>query len=384
MRKWWLGVAVVALGLSQASNSRAQLPAGPDRPKMPEPVPCANGSTIPGPLNPIMAPPGPPDELSLPADAPYAFDCNPPRPDSCCYVVTGAMALQRWRPNDLPIAQFNTHNHGVGVGTTTDRNAPVLLDEHDLFVNYMWGPRATVGYTCDDAAVEVTGWVIPDDKVFRSVSGTPGSIFTPFHNAPPGFGGLPSNVFSNASSVTETLKETLYDGEVNFRCWERCVNSPELLFGVRYLDMQEDFNILTQQNTASASYTTKVHNRLLGPQFGIEYECKPLRWVGVGFSAKGAWGVNLLHTEATLGEAFDTQRNAVTWSHLYELVGYLELTALSSERLKFRLGWDAMWFLHVAEAGQQVDFNLHNTAGTRRETGNIFYQGPVIEMQLIF
>ena len=76
------------------------------------------------------------------------------------------------------------------------------------------------------------------------------------------------------------------------------------------------------------------------------------------------------------------RREDWTWSSLYEFNIFLDFVAL--EKMRIRAGWTAMWLLHVAEGFQQVNYDLANQPGRRRDSGRIFYQGPVLEVQFLF
>src|SRR5262249_43074988 len=72
MLKKWMGVALLAGWLGLTAQARAQyLPSPVGAARIPEPLPCGPTAPVPnlvpGPLNPLDAPKGPPDCLSLPA-----------------------------------------------------------------------------------------------------------------------------------------------------------------------------------------------------------------------------------------------------------------------------------------------------------------------------
>src|SRR5262249_33087512 len=88
MSRWWKRGAVVAAWLGLGTAVPAQPPMYPSpvgATRMLEPLhyqpDCPPPSLVPGPLNPLMAPAGPPDTLNLPADHTNAFPsagCLPP------------------------------------------------------------------------------------------------------------------------------------------------------------------------------------------------------------------------------------------------------------------------------------------------------------------
>src|SRR5262249_36528501 len=147
----WLAAALLALALGTAGEARAQhLPQGPGPAPLPEPAPVGGPSpncgspAIPGPLNPVMAPRGPSPDLSLHPKAHSAFEDAAYTPETGCSFPTGARALQRQRPGPLPIALLDPQNRtadpfiGGEVQTVPSRHQPVILDVHDVDLNFAW------------------------------------------------------------------------------------------------------------------------------------------------------------------------------------------------------------------------------------------------------
>src|SRR5262245_21659006 len=94
----WIGPALVAGWLGATSLASAQCghhptPIGPAR--MPEPVPCLTPDLVPGPINPLAAPAGPPPEFTLPAGHSGAFQCENCAPTCNLYFHLGSQSLQR-------------------------------------------------------------------------------------------------------------------------------------------------------------------------------------------------------------------------------------------------------------------------------------------------
>jgi hypothetical protein len=70
------------------------------------------------------------------------------------------------------------------------------------------------------------------------------------------------------------------------------------------------------------------------------------------------------------------------FSHLYETGLYFDL--FFSDRIRMRAGYNAMWALNVAEAVEELQFDLSQAAGSGADRGNIFYHGPVLEFHFLF
>ena len=87
----------------------------------------------------------------------------------------------------------------------------------------------------------------------------------------------------------------------------------------------------------------------------------------------------------TRGDGFGTppgHRNDVIFSHVYEFGAHVDFYAI--ERLRIRVGYTGMFLVDVSEAVDQINFDLHDNVGTRRDNGTIFYHGPTIQVQVLF
>jgi hypothetical protein len=407
MAKWWVGVAAVAIGLGGLAPVRAQYlpvtgPAGP----MPEPFPC--GPTDPGMQQPVGPPlPGAPACLpqgpnELPSNGPSAFNTEgPPCPLCAFFANVGAMGLERGRFGHVNLAILDPQN--LDTGNLPPLGSPVVLRLSDLDPDYTWGVRATAGYRVEDCAVEFTGFYLSNHTGRKQVD-RQGQLDLPFFNPPLGFEG-DNGLWLQADRVRLDLDDAMGDAEVNFRWAPNCFSGIEWILGVRYLDLRERLGIFTGDDdltvvdafgrpdpTRQATLALKTHNQILGPQLGLEGEwglgeCGCLSQVSVGVTLKGVWGVNFLGLERQLirGDGligFATHRNETIFSHLYEVGVFVDWGI--NDHIRLRTGYDMMWLLHVADVQDQLDFNLANTFGAKKDNGNIFFQGPQIELQLLF
>lgn len=398
MSKSWMGMMLVVAGLSQAPAALGQhLPSGPGPAPMPDPMPCGpSQQMIPGPISPFAAPPGPPDELGIPASVPGAFRDDWYCPEKCVYFHAGAMALQRRRPGRFPIALIDPVN--VDTGTANALGSSLTQDLSQVHPHFAWGPRATIGLLFDGCALEATGYYLPQTSSSTTTT-NPGSLDTFFTNPPVGFEGN-NGLWTQADRITTTLRTTLGNAEVNYRWWCPALTGCDLLFGIRYFDQQERLSIGTDDDGVAlpgangrpdplrqATYSILAHNRIVGPQLGMEWQYNCLKCLSCGFYAKGAWGVNFVDVDISLTRGdglvgFDGGRNNTIYSSLYDLGGFIELQVL--ERLRIRSGYNALWLIHVPVANQQLDFNLQRTTGARKDNGSVFYQGPLFELQFLF
>src|SRR5690348_4685781 len=99
MKKWWIGAALAAMCVGESAWGQGP-PAGGAL--LPEPAPVAPcgpppPQMTPGPLSGGLAPPGPCDALTLPADIPTAWGKGPV-PESALYLSLGSLGFQRQRP----------------------------------------------------------------------------------------------------------------------------------------------------------------------------------------------------------------------------------------------------------------------------------------------
>ena len=69
-------------------------------------------------------------------------------------------------------------------------------------------------------------------------------------------------------------------------------------------------------------------------------------------------------------------------SGLYEINAFLDIVEF--EKVRLRAGYATMWVLHIDEAFQQVNFNLATSPDQHRDSGSIFFHGPMIEVEILF
>jgi hypothetical protein len=351
----------------------------------------------PGPLTGAVAPPGPGDALSLPASIPTAWGKGP-MPESGFYMSLGGMGLQRQRPGHTPVVLSDTTNNVGNAVVPVVRNTTVAQDTHDVVPELSWGVRATLGYLDDDRALELTGFYIPDTERSVTVS-NPGRLLLFFQNAPPTFQNNGHDLWLHADRNTARLQSALGDVELNYRWWSRALTGVEGILGFRYMELQErarldtaaalsvvDINNLPNP-AQQASYMTRVHNHMLMPQTGFEWDLPLFPWLNFGVIGKAAWGADYANvtTRLTRGDGFvgaEGRKGNWTYTSVYEIDAFFDLVML--ERMRIRAGYTALWALHLDEALQQINYDLSAQPGPRRDGGSIFYHGPMIEVQFLF
>jgi hypothetical protein len=404
MTRLWVGVAVIAGCLAWAQAAPAQPPPGGPAP-MPEPIPFGGGgdsgpNLAPGPLGPSTAPPVQGDCNSLPDDGTGAFPCKECCPECGVYFDTGFVGYRR-QPigNSFPLAVEDPL--GLDTGRPPPPNSPVIQSFHQLKPHFNGGVDGALGYLWGDHAVEVKAFYLWEGNRTKTLA-LPGRIDSFFFNAPLGFEG-DNGMFLQDDRLSSTFSSTLWGAEVNYRCSSQALHEAEWFVGVRYLDLDErvtsffDDDGLTfplangqPDPRREALYSVRTHNHFVAPQLGFEWGhpiCCCCLSLTLGFGAKGAWGGNDVDLERQLirGDGFlgfDGRRSNWQFSHLYEINSFVDIHLL--ERCKVRLGYNALWFLHMSAASDQYDFNLQNTDGFRTRNSNVFFHGPVAELQFLF
>lgn len=398
MKTWWIGAALAAMCVGQVAWGQYP-PAGGSLLPEPDPVaacPPQGPPVTPGPLTGAVAPPGPGDALSLPAGIPTAWGKGPV-PESGFYFHAGGMGLQRYRPGRTAIVLRDTTALVNSVFVPVVRQTTVAQDTHQIDPSFDWGGRATIGYLDDDAGLELTGFYLPEQDASSTVR-DPGRLVLFFQNAPPAFTARHS-VWLHADSNTTSLQSSLGNVELNYRWWSRALTGFEGILGLRYMELQERARLTTADDLSvtdinglpnpaqQASYMTRVHNHMLMPQTGFEWNLPIVSWLSFGIMGKAAWGANYVDvtTRLTRGDGFvGAEGRRANWSYtsVYEVNAFFDLVTL--ERMRIRAGYSALWAVHVDEALQQVHYDLSSQPGPRRDGGSIFYHGPMIEVQFLF
>jgi hypothetical protein len=307
------------------------------------------------------------------------------------YVNLGFMALWRTRLGNSVLAVRDPRGN-PDLPTLPPPNSPVAININDLAIQPNWGIRATLGYRCDCDAVELTGYYLFQNDS-RLIVQDPGRLDLPFAIFPTPFGFAGNNnLWLNADRVIERLRTTIGNLELNYRT--SALVGADYIVGVRYLDYREVFSVLTDDDGLTAqpldpvrvgTYTVDAHTHLIAPQVGIEVERCPWSGIGVGFFGKGAAGVNFVDVLVGLQRAdgFGTQqrRSETIFSYLAEAGLFVD--ALVFDHCRFRFGYQCLWLLNVPQAHAQMEFNIAaRPTGSRHDVGDIFYHGPLFEVQI--
>lgn len=425
MSRWRMGVALTAAWLALEVAARAQYPAPPQAGTrlMPEPMPYSPAPSAAAPSGtPFGFPPGgmpgapggmpgapggmpgapggmpgapggpgcPPD-LTLSADHTGAFECNPPEPECAFIISAGAIALQRQGLGTGAIAVANPSPFFNGMNIPPE--SPKALGYDNIQQKYNWGFQGTLGYIVGNQALEATGFFLPTSTTGAAIASPTHSLDALFGNPPPGFSGT-HGLFQLADVVSTSFSSTLANAELNYRYWPAGYAGLDMILGVRYIDQKEALQIGVQEDgltmaapLATAVYTAFAHNHIVAPQVGAEYTLAPCRWFAVSLVAKGAFGPNFVNTYTSLArgdgyQGFNGHRDVTVFSQVYS--GMVSLDFAPTDRMRFRVGYNLLWLVGIATAGDTTDYNLQHTYGSGNTDGSTFYQGPSAEFQLLF
>jgi hypothetical protein len=279
---------------------------------------------------------------------------------------------------------------------------PVVTDPNPP-LNFPIGTTVTI---TGDPLAEVSRRILPQFS----------ELDLPFFNAPAGFGGN-NNLWRNADLVNLHFDTSLSSLEGNVRCFTTVGSPCEGILGIRVFEHRESLSYTTVDDlfqdttnptpllpqsgptfntpsarrvgdpTVTATYSTRVRNRVIGPQFGFEGHLLPFNWLALNYGAKAMAGVNLLEREVGLMrgdglEGFRTTEKLQRFAHAYEMTFNADISLLECAHL--RAGYNLFWLLDVATAVGQIDYDLSHTAGRRNSSDSVFYYGPSVELEFVF
>ncbi|MCS7166466.1 MAG: hypothetical protein RMI91_00805 [Gemmatales bacterium] len=373
-----------------------------------EPIPLARTAHVPH-APPSIWPNFRPS--SPPPSAPSGPAVYPPAPPM---IPNGRPGLPEYW--EEPFATYAPYQYYAGVGwlglkrqendrrplfvrdpvTSDDNNpapadAPVLATTRSPAAEFYSGVRWVMGLANQDAALEFAGFVLPDQTQTTTLT-SPGRISGIFSNAPGGF----ANIFDNADRVHFRFRHQLYSLEGNYH-WASAPSGAgfDYMVGVRYVDLQERYAFTVEDNSIqvapnpaeTATYSTRTHNHLIGGSLGWGARTPILEWLGFSWFLRGSWFANRADIEVELlrhDGLVGTRGSSSTWrfSHMYEINVACELYLGDFCRIKG--GYNVLWLLDVAEAANQVSYDLSNPRGQRSFGGDIFYHGPSVEVEFNF
>jgi hypothetical protein len=157
----------------------------------------------------------------------------------------------------------------------------------------------------------------------------------------------------------------------------------EFMYGVRYMEMNEDFSAATSrqlfflpdnQAWVNGYWVTQVENHIVGPQLGLRYFHKIERFM-VNVEGRAMPGVNFqnVRSDVNIGQegitwdtrSFTDARYWDAFSVVLEL--RTELRFQLTRNVTFRAGWNGVWMDNTIRASHQVDYSIPPTIVTPRE-----------------
>lgn len=436
MTRWYTRVAVFAawLGLGTLALAQEGYPSPVGAARLPEPLHYTPDQPptplTQGPLNPLMAPAGPPDSLNLPAGHTSAFQLDHFPPEVATYASFGMMGLQRQGLTKLPIAYTDTQfiqtvqlprnttvvrptpaafspNTAVGVdtGITAIGIFPAVLRLDQANPDMGVGGRATVGYLFADTAFELTGFYLPG-TTSKALVGGQGLLTVPFGpdvRIPLGFEGN-NNLWRQADVVQVRYTNAVGSAEANLRRWNIGLTDLDMLCGVRFLYNQERVDIFTDDEfyvrdvfnrsdpVRAATYTSAVRNNHIGFQLGFEYGAPvPLPFlmnsVWLNAQAKASIGANFIERSWRLVredgfQGFNLHENTILLGSVSEVTAGIDCHLL--ERVRFRAGYTFLYALGFSTPGAQINYNLTAPTSRGTDSNSVYWHGPVGELQFLF
>ncbi len=402
MTRWFKHVAVIAAWLGLAAPGVLAQPGYPATvgaarqigplhyvPDGPPP------DLAPGPVNPLVAPAGPPPSLNLPADHTNAFPCEGFPPENRGYAAAGVLALRRSGLTGLNTVFVDPNLNPMG-------RIPVGLSLESVTPHYNLGFKAALGYLYGNEAIELTGFYQPDYTEFRDITNV-SSLFVPFRNAPAGFEGS-QGLWQNTDYVKVSYTSAVGSAELNYLRWDTGLSGPAWLMGLRFFHAQERVSIFASDNlitttdvlgnplpTLEATYAAMTRTNHVGLQIGGDWSvpipCDPLAWIWISTTAKMSAGFNFVERSwrLTRGDGFtgfDIHKNNVLFGSVMELGAYVDFHLL--EKLRFRGGYQYILGINFPDAASQISFNLASQGNNGTDNGCIQWHGPVLEFQFLF
>jgi hypothetical protein len=429
-------VAVFAawLGLATMAPAQEGYPSPVGAARLPEPLNYTPNQPptplVPGPLNPLMAPAGPPPSLNLPAGHTSAFQLDHFPPESAGYASVGLMGLQRQSLTKVPIAYTDTQfiqvtplprnttqvrptpaafipNTAVGVdtGVTAIGLYPAVLRLDQANPEMDLGVRATVGYLFADTAFELSGFYMPG-TTNKALVGGQGLLTVPFGpdtRIPLGFEGN-NLLWRQADVVQVRYTNAVASAEANLRTWNIGLTDLDLIAGIRFLYNQERVDIFTDDEfyvrdvfnrsdpTRAATYTSGVRNNHLGFQLGFEYGAPvPVEWlmnsVWLNLQGKASIGANFIERSFRLVredgyQGFNLHENTILLGSVSEVTAGIDCHIM--ERLRFRAGYTFLFALGFSTPGAQINYNLTTPTIRGTDSNSVYWHGPIGELQFLF
>jgi hypothetical protein len=302
-------------------------------------------------------------------------DCVPT--DACGDVVYGSACRSAWFASvDALILTRDNASNPQTVVQTDSTGAPVLTTQ-DLNFGWDAGPRVFFGgFLTKHSGFEVGYFGIQGGDATASAT-DPNNL-----DIPPPLSAV-ANDFDNANSMTLTYNWRINNAEVNlFEDWGHF----QVLGGFRYFNLDEQFNIRTQDADGDVSdYHINSRNNLYGGQMGARFFYEGCKW-GIGGTGKAGVYGNSARQRQTVRDNDNTTllRNARGDEGVTSFIGDLDLYATYkiNDHWRVRGGYYLLWISDLALAPDQLDFSFNSASGTGLNTdGHAFFHGATVGIE---
>lgn len=382
-----LGALVVAAGAAPAAWAQ----------QMPGPGYGMMGPQM-GPMGPQMGPMGP-DMGPMGSDmgammATPGEIMNGPG-GSCCrpdYGCGDPCDSRGWylRGEALALTRSGVRGQALSILNLT---GDIVFATSELDFDLTIAPRVTLGKVINDCyTLEGIYFGNLHQTFNRNINGLAldpifGTLSTPF--VQPGFNGGPFSVTGPLGNGTNTdqnytYTSNLHNIELNLKIdlgqglWG---SRRTLLYGTRYVDLQEQFNAdyIDTATPATASYRIDTHNHLIGQQLGMEWGWSLTNCLAVSVWGKAGLSANIANQDSyildELGTLHQTARSQTTLAGITE-VGILGEWAVD-RKLSLYGGYQVYHMSGLALAPEQLDFTAQvNSQRFINATGSATWYGP--------
>lgn len=253
--------------------------------------------------------------------------------------------------------------------------------------DFEWAPRVTVGYVPDcihGYEIEAVGPFEWDrNAVVRDLT-VPGPFNAAF---------VPGNPLAAAdldNFFDGVIQQQNYQSELFSVAASKTLigwDAAKLLIGARYIDLDEEYFFLSQNDRAETGVlTSRALNQMFGMQVGLDLQYPIGRFVYTDFRGRAGVYANLVETSVDIQNdgAFVLLNPQVDET---ELAGVFEIGSglryQLGEMLSVRCGTELWYMTGVATAADQVDFTITPTTGTRlRADEDILFYGLTFGAEL--
>ncbi len=286
----------------------------------------------------------------------------------CCprwYVRTEVLYLQRDNDAlDQPLV-------------VSDATGDVLLRTSDLSFNMVLGPSLLVGRRVDSAtAFELSYFGTHFWSSSARVAGVNDL------DLPDVIVGA-ANDFDNADRMIFRNTAQLHNAEFNY---VYRYNSISVLYGFRYLNWEETYNINSTDNDGDTSdYNLRASNNLFGAQVGTRIDRRACHLDWQLTSRAGIFGNAAMQRQLLLdnGNTFDL-RDTMDREANVAFASDMNLSAsyTLNNTWRIRAGYNILWLQGLALGPDQLDFTDDLSSGTRLRTrGGVFLHGANIGLE---